>query len=121
MITKLRDREATIETLKGDLGAAMEANEDSGLSVRKLQQRVGELEAALDERDQRAVSIEVGIQNSGLGLVLIFAFFAGLGGMALIAAWWGIWHIIAGLSLAFWWTRGERRAAAENQAHSGRA
>lgn len=64
--------------------------------------------AGLDHRDQRAVSIEVGIQNSGLGLVLIFAFFAGLGGMALIAAWWGIWHIIAGLSLAFWWTRRDR-------------
>jgi BASS family bile acid:Na+ symporter len=68
--------------------------------------------AGLDERDQRAVSIEVGIQNSGLGLVLIFAFFAGLGGMALIAAWWGIWHIIAGLSLAFWWTRKDRAAGA---------
>jgi BASS family bile acid:Na+ symporter len=66
--------------------------------------------SGLDERDQRAVSIEVGIQNSGLGLVLIFAFFAGLGGMALIAAWWGIWHLIAGLSLAFWWTRHDRRA-----------
>ncbi|KIG17861.1 Na(+) dependent transporter,Sodium Bile acid symporter family protein [Enhygromyxa salina] len=65
----------------------------------------------LDESDQRAVSIEVGIQNSGLGLILIFAFFAGLGGMAMIAAWWGIWHIIAGLTLAFWWTRRDRARA----------
>ncbi|PRQ10160.1 bile acid:sodium symporter family protein [Enhygromyxa salina] len=65
----------------------------------------------LDESDQRAVSIEVGIQNSGLGLVLIFAFFAGLGGMAMIAAWWGIWHIVAGLTLAFWWTRRDRARA----------
>ena len=47
-----------------------------------------------------SVSLEVGIQNSGLGLVLIFGFFGGLGGMAVIAAWWGIWHILAGLSLA---------------------
>ncbi len=52
-------------------------------------------------RDRRAISIEVGIQNSALGLILIFTFFGGLGGMALIAAWWGIWHIIAGLGAAF--------------------
>ena len=53
---------------------------------------------------RRALAIEVGIQNSGMGLVLIFGFFGGLGGMAVIAAWWGIWHIVAGLSLAAWWT-----------------
>ena len=55
----------------------------------------------LSEQDNRAVSIEVGIQNSGLGLVLVFNFFGGLGGMAIIVAWWGIWHIIAGLITAF--------------------
>ena len=55
--------------------------------------------------DRRAVSIEVGIQNSGLGLILIFNFFGGLGGMAVVAAWWGIWHILAGLALATWWRR----------------
>jgi bile acid:Na+ symporter, BASS family len=63
------------------------------------------LAAGLEERDRRATSIEVGIQNSALALVLIFTFFGGLGGMALIAAWWGIWHIIAGLSLAWFWSR----------------
>jgi BASS family bile acid:Na+ symporter len=56
--------------------------------------------ARLPQADRRAVSIEVGIQNSGLGLVLVFNFFAGLGGMAITAAWWGIWHILAGLTLA---------------------
>jgi bile acid:Na+ symporter, BASS family len=61
--------------------------------------------AGLEERDRRATSIEVGIQNSALALVLIFSFFGGLGGMALVAAWWGIWHIIAGLSLATFWSR----------------
>jgi bile acid:Na+ symporter, BASS family len=59
----------------------------------------------LPERDRRAVSIECGIQNSGLGLILIFNFFDGLGGMAVVAAWWGIWHIVAGLTLATWWSR----------------
>lgn len=64
---------------------------------------------SLPERDRRAVSIEVGIQNSALGLVLIFQFFGGLGGMAIIAGWWGVWHIISGLTAALFWSR--RRAA----------
>ncbi|MDF1590269.1 MAG: bile acid:sodium symporter family protein [Desulfobacterales bacterium] len=59
----------------------------------------------LSEADTRAVSIEVGIQNSGLGLVLVFNFFGGLGGMAILVAWWGIWHIIAGLTTAFIFSR----------------
>lgn len=55
--------------------------------------------------DARAIAVEVGIQNSGLALILIFTFFGGLGGMALVAAWWGVWHVIAGLSLAWFWSR----------------
>ncbi|WCL80148.1 bile acid:sodium symporter [Saprospira sp. CCB-QB6] len=54
---------------------------------------------------QKTLSIELGIQNSGLGLVLCFQYFSGLGGMALIAACWGIWHIISGLGLAFYWSK----------------
>jgi len=61
--------------------------------------------AGLSEPDRRAVSIEVGIQNSGLGLVLVFNFFGGLGGMAIITAWWGIWHIVAGLVAAYFFSR----------------
>ncbi len=61
--------------------------------------------AGLNERDRRAVSLEIGIQNSALGLILIFDYFNGLGGMALVAAWWGIWHILAGLSLGWWWSK----------------
>lgn len=57
------------------------------------------------EKDRRAIAIEMGIQNSGLGLILIFNFFNGLGGMAIIAAWWSIWHIISGLTLAIFWSR----------------
>ncbi|RHX86939.1 bile acid:sodium symporter family protein [Leptospira stimsonii] len=59
----------------------------------------------LDERDARCISIETGIQNSGLGLVLIFAFFEGQGSMAIIAATWGIWHAIAGVTLAWFWSK----------------
>jgi len=59
--------------------------------------------------DRKTISIETGIQNSGLALVLIFnpKIFPPemeLGGMAIVAAWWGIWHIIAGLGIAGLWT-----------------
>ena len=67
--------------------------------------------AGLECRDARAVSIEVGIQNSALGLTLIFTFFAGLGGMALVAAWWGVWHIVAGVTVALIWSAVDRRRA----------
>ena len=60
--------------------------------------------------DNKTIAIETGIQNSGLALVLIFnpKIFPPemeLGGMAIIAAWWGIWHILAGLFMAGYWTK----------------
>ena len=55
----------------------------------------------LPSADQKTLAIETGIQNSGLGLGLIFAFFDGMGGMAIVAGWWSIWHIISGLSIAY--------------------
>jgi BASS family bile acid:Na+ symporter len=61
--------------------------------------------ARLPEYDRRAITMEVGIQNSALGLVIIFTFFDGLGGMAVIAAWWGLWHLVAGLALGTFWSR----------------
>lgn len=59
----------------------------------------------LSPRDCRTISIEVGIQNSGLAVGLIFAVFHGLGGMAMIAVLWGLWHIVAGSALAVFWSR----------------
>ena len=74
--------------------------------------------------DRRAITIETGIQNSGLALVLmfnpkIFPPDLELGGMAVVAAWWGVWHIVSGLILSSFWARkpldveivGEREAA----------
>ncbi|MEZ4829468.1 MAG: bile acid:sodium symporter family protein [Bacteroidia bacterium] len=62
--------------------------------------------AGLGTRDARTISIETGIQNSGLALVLIFGpIFNGMGGMAMIAALWGITHIVTGLSLSYVWAR----------------
>jgi len=72
----------------------------------------------LPEPDNRAVAIEVGIQNSGLGLVLVFNFFDGLGGMAILVAWWGIWHIIAGLTAAFIFSRRPLPADLQPEAES---
>jgi len=45
---------------------------------------------------QRALTFEIGIQNSGLALVILLAQLQGLGGAAAIAAVWGVWHLIAG-------------------------
>ena len=55
--------------------------------------------------DQRAVTMEVGIQNSGLGLVILFTFFPEAGGMMLITAFWGVWHLVSGLTLSQIWAR----------------
>ena len=53
-------------------------------------------------RDRRTLSIETGIQNSGLALVLIFnpRLFDANGGMAFMAAWWGIWQMVSGIGIA---------------------
>lgn len=59
----------------------------------------------LPAADVRAIAIETGIQNSGLALILIFNFFQGLGGMALVAAFWGIWHLISAFGLAMYWRK----------------
>ena len=60
----------------------------------------------------RTITIETGIQNSALALVLlfnprIFPVELNNGGMMFIAAWWGIWHILAGLIIAGFWSRKE--------------
>ena len=59
----------------------------------------------LSYQNQKTLSIETGIQNSGLGLLLIFSFFNGLGGMALLVAFWAIWDIFSGLALATYWSK----------------
>lgn len=64
----------------------------------------------LPKTDIKTLTIETGIQNSGLGLVLlfnpkIFPPHLELGGMLFITAWWGIWHIVSGLSLSLYWKK----------------
>ena len=72
----------------------------------------------LPEADKRTLTIETGIQNSGLGLVLLlgtplFANFPPHGGMLVITAWWGIWHIVSGLATAFYFNRKSWRKTAK--------
>jgi BASS family bile acid:Na+ symporter len=59
----------------------------------------------LNRKNCKTIAIETGIQNGGLGLLLIFSFFNGLGGMALLAAFWGIWDVFSGMTLAYYWGR----------------
>lgn len=54
----------------------------------------------LDPPSRRALTFEIGIQNSGLGLVILLSQFEGLGGAAGVTAIWAIWHLVAGLGLA---------------------
>jgi bile acid:Na+ symporter, BASS family len=61
--------------------------------------------AGLPAADRRAVTMEVGIQNSGLGLMILFTFYPQAGGMILITALWGVWHLVSGLTLAQIWAR----------------
>ena len=76
----------------------------------------------LPYKDRRTVTIETGIQNSGLGLILLLnpnifpdtGVWANNGGMLVITAWWGVWHIISGLSLAYIWRLRGRKEVNED-------
>jgi BASS family bile acid:Na+ symporter len=71
-------------------------------------------------KDRRTLTIETGIQNSGLGLALLLnpkifdpVMWENNGGMLVITAWWGVWHIISGLTLAMIWrARGRKEQEA---------
>lgn len=64
--------------------------------------------SGLPYNERKTLSIETGIQNSGLGLMLVFIFFKEFGGMALIVAFWGIWDILSGSILAYFWNLFDR-------------
>ena len=74
-------------------------------------------------KDRRTLTIETGIQNSGLGLALLLnpkifdpVMWENNGGMLVIVAWWGVWHIISGLALALSWKYNGRKEANEENA-----
>jgi BASS family bile acid:Na+ symporter len=59
--------------------------------------------SGVDVAARRAVSIEVGMQNSGLAAALATAHFSPLA--ALPAALFSVWHNLSGSALATWWAR----------------
>lgn len=59
----------------------------------------------LAHRESKTVSLETGIQNTGIGLVIAFNFFSHLGGLQIIVAWWGIWHLVSGGILSYIYAR----------------
>jgi len=58
---------------------------------------------SLADADVKAVAIEVGMQNSGLGVALAIKYFAP--GSALPGALFSIWHNLSGSLLAAAWSR----------------
>ncbi|RME32987.1 MAG: bile acid:sodium symporter family protein [Gammaproteobacteria bacterium] len=56
-----------------------------------------------DERTRRTLAIEVGMQNSGLGVALALKHFTAAA--ALPGAVYSIWHNLSGAALAAWWSR----------------
>ena len=65
--------------------------------------------------DRRAVTMEVGIQNSGLALAILFTFYPSAGAMLVVAGFWGVWHLVSGLALAGYWNFSNKKwARAQN-------
>lgn len=77
-----------------------------GLTLGSLFARI----CRLGERERRAVTIEAGMQNSGLALGIIALQFGAELGMVVMASLWGIWHIVSGLALAHRWRTRDARS-----------
>ncbi|WP_062260278.1 bile acid:sodium symporter family protein [Endozoicomonas arenosclerae] len=59
----------------------------------------------LPEADRRAVTMEVGIQNSGLGFSILFTFYPEMTAMIQVVGLWGVWHLVSGMALTWFWSR----------------
>ena len=65
--------------------------------------------------DAKAISMETGIQNAGLGLIIIFNFFQEVGGMMIVAAFWGVWDLLSSFLLALYWNRKSKLAVSVSE------
>ncbi len=65
-----------------------------------------------DEKICRTLAIEVGMQNSGLGVALATKYFTAM--TAMPATFFSIWHNITGSLLAAYWTRKSIQVSPEN-------
>ena len=57
----------------------------------------------MDTERARTIAIEVGMQNSGLGVALAVKYFGAAA--ALPGAVFSVWHNLTGAALASWWAR----------------
>jgi BASS family bile acid:Na+ symporter len=81
------------------LGLAVVLHNGAGLAAGYgLARLLGE-----DERVARTLAIEVGMQNSGLGVALALQYFGAAA--ALPGALFSVWHNLSGSLLAAWWRR----------------
>ena len=54
----------------------------------------------MEAKQRRSVTVEVGIQNTSLALIILLSQFDGLGGAAALVGLWSVWHLCAGAVLA---------------------
>lgn len=101
----LRDRHLLTTALLPQLGLVIGHNA-LGLALGWL----GATAFGVSVRDRRAITIEGGMQNSGLALGIIAVQFNADLGMVIIASLWGIWHIVSGLTLATIWRKQDVRS-----------
>ena len=80
---------------------AVALHNSTGLSLGYLSAHV----LGFDRKTCKTVAIEVGMQNSGLAVVLATQFFTPAA--ALPATFFSIWHNITGSALATWWARND--------------
>lgn len=60
---------------------------------------------------RRAITIEAGMQSSGMALGIIALEFDNDLSMMAFAGLWGIWHYVSALSLAYCWRRQDARGS----------
>lgn len=101
----VRDRQLLTAALLPQLGLVIGHNA-LGLTLGWL----GASAFRVGMRDRRAITIEGGMQNSGLALGIIAVQFNADLGMVIIASLWGIWHIVSGLTLATIWRKQDVRS-----------
>lgn len=67
----------------------------------------------MDYASQKAIAIEVGMQNSGLGAAIATAHFSPLS--AVPSAIFSIWHNLSGSVLATYWSKKKEKNSAEEE------
>lgn len=92
---------STIISFAGVIGAAVVAQNVMALTIGRLTATV----CRLDLPAARAMTLEMGVRNTGLGLVLALSLFESAAGVAVTVALWGLWDVATGFTLATIWRR----------------